>query len=79
LWIIRVAALFIYDFQIIVHFADVVVVYSLDFHIKLLEYLLLPAHKCIHDTLGNPIFQQENTPIHKVAVVMDFFEKYNSI
>jgi len=46
-------------------------------YIKLLEYLLLPVLKCVHDTLGDPIFQQVNAPVHNAAVVMDFFEKFN--
>jgi len=44
--------------------------------IKLLEYLLFPVLKHIHDTLGDSIFQQDNAPVYKAAVVMDFFEKY---
>jgi len=46
-------------------------------YVKLLEYLLLPVLKCILDTLGDFIFWQDNAPVQKVAVVMDFFEKYN--
>jgi len=46
-------------------------------YIKLLEYILLAVLKSVHDTLGDLIFQQDNSPVHKAAVVMDFFEKYN--
>ena len=46
-------------------------------YVKLLEYLFLPVLTRIHDTLEDPIFQQDNAPVHKAAVVMDFFEKYN--
>jgi len=44
-------------------------------YIKHLEYLLPPVVKHVHDTLGDPIFQQDNAAVHKAAVVMDFFEK----
>jgi transposase len=46
-------------------------------YVKLLEYLLLPVLKRVQDTLGDSIFQQDNAPVHKAAVVMDFFKKYN--
>jgi transposase len=46
-------------------------------YVKLLEYLLLPVLKRIQDTLEDSIFQQDNAPVHKAAVVMDFFKKYN--
>jgi transposase len=45
--------------------------------VKLLEYLLLPVLKRVHVTPGDSIFQQWNAPVHKAAVVMDFFRKYN--
>jgi len=46
-------------------------------YVKLTEYFLLPVLKRVRDTLGDCIFQQDNTPVHKAAVVMDFFKKYN--
>jgi transposase len=46
-------------------------------YVKLLEYLLLPVLKCVHDTLGDSIFQQDNAAVHTTAVVMDFFKKFN--
>jgi transposase len=46
-------------------------------YVKLLVYLPLPVLKSVHDTLEDPIFQQDNAPVQKAAVVMDFFEKYN--
>jgi transposase len=46
-------------------------------YVRLLEYLLHAVLKCVHDTRGDSIFLQDNAPVHKAAVVMDFFEKYN--
>jgi len=46
-------------------------------YVKLLEYLLLSVLKRVHETLGDSIFQHDNTPVHNAAVGMDFFEKYN--
>jgi transposase len=46
-------------------------------YVKLLQYLLLPVLKRVQDTLGDSIFQQDNAQVHKAAVVMDFFKKYN--
>jgi hypothetical protein len=46
-------------------------------YVKLLEYLHLPVPKRVQDTLGDSIFQQHNASVHKAAVVMDFFKKYN--
>jgi transposase len=46
-------------------------------YVKLREYLHLAVLKIVHDTLENLIFQQDNSPVHKAAVVMDFFEKCN--
>jgi hypothetical protein len=39
-------------------------------YVKLLEYLILPVLKRVHDTLGDPIFQQDNAQVHTAAVVM---------
>ena len=41
-------------------------------YIMLLDFLLLSVLRHVHDTLGDPIFQQDNAPAHKAAVVMDF-------
>jgi hypothetical protein len=46
-------------------------------HVQLLEYLLLPILKRVHDTLGDSILQQDNAQVHKAAVVMHFFWKCN--
>jgi len=46
-------------------------------YVKPLGYLLFPVLKCVHDTLGDPICQQDNAPVHKAAVVIDFSKKYN--
>jgi transposase len=46
-------------------------------YIRLLKYLLLPVIQRIHDTIGDPIFQQDNAPVHKAKAVMEFLEKYN--
>jgi len=42
-------------------------------YVMLLKYLLHPVLKCVHDTLGDSIFHQDNAPVHKAAVVMDCF------
>jgi len=46
-------------------------------YVKLLKYLVLLVHKHVHDTLGDAIFQQDNSPVHQAAVVIDYFSKYN--
>jgi transposase len=46
-------------------------------YVKLLEYFLLPLLKRVHNTLGDSFFPQANAPVHKPAVVMDLFKKYN--
>jgi len=45
-------------------------------YVELLEYHLLPVLKCVPDTLRDPIFQQNNVPVCKATVDMDFFQKY---
>jgi len=46
-------------------------------YVQLLEFILLPVLERVHHTLGDPILQQVNAPVHKATVVMDFFENYN--
>jgi transposase len=46
-------------------------------YVELLAYLLLSVLKRVHDTLGDSIFQPGDAPVHKAAVVMDFFKKFN--
>jgi len=47
-------------------------------YIKLLESLLLPVINRVQDTLGDSIFQQDNAPVYKAAVVMDFLRNTTS-
>jgi len=46
-------------------------------YVKLLLCHLLPVLKHVHDTLRDPISQQENAPVHKASVFMDFLENWN--
>jgi len=46
-------------------------------YIKPHYYLLLPVLKRVQDTLGDSIFKQYNSPVHKAAVVKDIFKRYN--
>ena len=46
-------------------------------YLRMLHRYLLPIVYKIHNTIGDPVFQQDNAPIHKAGCVMRFFEKYN--
>jgi transposase len=46
-------------------------------YIKLLEYLVKPVINRVNDTLGDAVFQQDNAPIHKAKIVMEWFEQQN--
>ena len=46
-------------------------------YLKLLEYLVLPVVQRINDTIGDPVFQQDNAPVHTASVVTEWFEQYN--
>ena len=43
-------------------------------YLRMLHRYLLPIVYKIHDTIGDPLFQQDNAPIHKASRVMTFFE-----
>ena len=43
----------------------------------MLHRYLLPIVYKIHNTIGDPVFQQDNALIHKAGRIMQFFEKYN--
>ena len=46
-------------------------------YLRMLHRYLLPIVYKIHDTIGDPLFQQDNAPIHKAGRVMKFFENHN--
>jgi len=46
-------------------------------YVKLPEYLHLPVLRCVYNTLGDSLFQQDNTSVQKTAVVVNFSGKYN--
>ena len=45
--------------------------------LRMLHRYLLPIVCKIHDTIWDPLFQQDNAPIHKAGRVMTFFENHN--
>jgi len=46
-------------------------------YLELLKEYLLPVICRIHETIGDPRFQQDNALIHKGKIVMDWFESVN--
>ena len=44
-------------------------------HLKLLEYLILPAVQRVNDTTGDAVFQQDNAPVHTASVVTEWSEQ----
>ena len=46
-------------------------------YLRILHRYHLPIFYKIQNTIGDLVFQQDNTPIHKAGSVMQFFEKYN--
>jgi transposase len=53
------------------------IVKSVDSHIylRLLQYCLTPVMQRIQRTLGDPVFMQDNAPIHKAHIVLDWFDE----
>ena len=45
--------------------------------LKWLEYLILPVVQRINDTIGDAVFQQDNSPVHTESVVTERFEQHN--
>ena len=43
----------------------------------MLQHWLFPVIWDVHDKLCDPLFQQDNAPIHKSKIVMDWFDRYN--
>jgi len=41
----------------------------------MLEICLIPVLVCVRDTLGNPIFHQDNSILHNAQLVLDWFEE----
>ena len=46
-------------------------------YLRLLEYLVLLVMQRINDTIGDAVFQQDNSPVHTASVVTEWFEQYN--
>jgi hypothetical protein len=46
-------------------------------YIGILEDGLLDAYQEVHDTIGDPVFQQYNAKIHTAADTMQWFEEHN--
>ena len=44
---------------------------------ELLEYLVLTFLQRIHNTIGDPVFQQDNAPVHTARIVTEWLEEYN--
>ena len=46
-------------------------------YLRMLHRYLLPIVYKIHNTIRDPVFQQDNASIHKAGRVMQFFENHN--
>jgi hypothetical protein len=47
------------------------------YYMDMLKEHLLPVVYDIRDSIGDPLFQQDNAPIHKAKMVTDWFESVN--
>lgn len=46
-------------------------------YLDICHYCVLPVVQRVHDTLGDPIFMQDNAPVHRAYAVRDWFEDHN--
>jgi transposase len=46
-------------------------------YVKVLEYLVLPVVQRIQNTIGDPVFQQDNAPVHTAGIVTEWLEQHN--
>ena len=46
-------------------------------YLMLLEYLVLPPLQRIQNTIGDPVFMQDNCRVHTADLVMEWFEEQN--
>ena len=46
-------------------------------YLRLLRQYLIPVLCMVQETLGDPCFQQDNAPVHRAEIVMDWFDPMN--